>query len=92
MRRSIVLAATGLALALTPATVMAHPGPHEGETAGLLHAVTRPDHLLVLLVIVAGIIWAPRLFRRLAGEKWRRAASPGRRPSSGASRAARSSC
>jgi hypothetical protein len=44
----------------------AHPGPHEGDTTGLLHAVTQPDHLLALLLLGAGIVWTPRVVRRAA--------------------------
>jgi hydrogenase/urease accessory protein HupE len=54
-----------LGAALLPTIAHAHPGPHEGETAGLLHAVTEPDHLLALLLIGAGVLWAPRMARRV---------------------------
>jgi hydrogenase/urease accessory protein HupE len=50
---------------LAPTIAHAHPGPHEGETAGLLHAVTEPDHLLALLLIGAAVLWAPRVAKRV---------------------------
>ena len=74
LRKSFATAAA-LSASWSTATY-AHPGPHEGETGGLLHAVTQPDHLLALLLIAAAALWAPRLFRAAAAMRRRRAPAP----------------
>ena len=63
-RRIAATAAVGAAW--IPGTAHAHLGPHQGDTAGLLHAMTQPDHLLALMLIGAAVLWAPRFFRRVA--------------------------
>ena len=59
-----IAATVAVGAAWVPGIAHAHLGPHEGDTAGLLHAMTQPDHLLGLLLIGAAVLWAPRLFRR----------------------------
>lgn len=42
---------------LAPAAAFAHPGPHRNEAAWILvHALTHPDHLLVIGVAVAVVV------------------------------------
>ena len=76
--RNAMPTVAALAAALSPAAAHAHPGLHEGETGGLVHAVTQPDHLLALLLVIATILWAPRLLRRAATVLRHRTPSPTR--------------
>jgi hydrogenase/urease accessory protein HupE len=64
-------AAPALAV-LLPAAAHAHPGLHEGDAAGLPHALTQADHLLALLLIGAAALWAPRVIRAAATRFHRR--------------------
>ena len=61
-----IAATAGVGAAWIPGTAHAHLGPHQGDTAGLLHTMTQPDHLLALMLIGAAVLWAPRFFRRVA--------------------------
>ena len=64
MRSSVKnLTLATIASGCLPAPLLAHPGAHEGGAAGLIHAVTEPDHLLALLAIGAAAMWAFWLFR-----------------------------
>ena len=73
--KTSVASAAALAAVFVPATAHAHPGPHEGDAAGLLHAVTQPDHLLALLMIGAAVLWAARLVGRVRTLLTRRTAA-----------------
>jgi hydrogenase/urease accessory protein HupE len=78
--KTSVTTVAALGAALVPTIAHAHPGPHESDTAGLLHAVTEPDHLLALLLIGAAVLWAPRVAQRVVTHVRRRsraAAAPG---------------
>ena len=61
-----IAATVAVGVAWMPGIAHAHLGPHEGDTAGPVHAVTQPDHLLTLLLIGAAVLWVPRFFRRVA--------------------------
>lgn len=43
-------------LALLPTPAFAHQGDH--SHSGLLHLLTEPDHLLLMGLAVAAVVWA----------------------------------
>ena len=49
-------------------TALAHAGHHDPAEDGLLHALTQPDHLLVLGAVVAATFAVYRAFRRPAAK------------------------
>lgn len=49
------------ALAMLPSAALAHSGDH--RSSGLLHVLTEPDHLAMLVVAAAALVYAVWKFR-----------------------------
>jgi hydrogenase/urease accessory protein HupE len=64
-------AAAGIALAL-PAAAFAHPGEHPGGFASLVHLLTEPDHLAMLIGAAALGYFIHRRIRHQRAERARR--------------------
>lgn len=64
-------AVAGIALAL-PAAAFAHPGEHPGGFASLVHLLTEPDHLAMLIGAAALGYFIHRRIRHQRAERARR--------------------
>jgi len=72
-------AVAGTLLALPTAVAFAHPGEHHGGFASLVHLLTEPDHLAMILGAAALGYFIHRRVRRQRAQR-RGAQGPGKRP------------